>query len=1102
MKHSALIDTDDTFVLSDMDLYNWGPFGGRHHFSIHPEGTAIVGPTGSGKTTIIDALMTLIVPRPSYNLASSGGHESDDRTLMSYLRGDSGGGDGINDATLASRPGKTITGLCVTLDNGHKKVRLATLIWMDSGSRANADRRDLWFFCENNDTTLDDLLRLHHEGGVRRIKKIAEEIQGLHVHGTKKHYLAQVRRHFEVGENAFTLLNRAAGLKQLNSVDEIFRELVLDDHSKFVQALEVAKTFDVLTTIHEELIIAKKQQTSLQPLESLNRRYCKQGTRKAELEQLEQLLPAWFGQEGARLWCLKHERLDAEIKEMSSAIDTADRELEHQKSVTEYLQGLFIQQGGADIKQIEKTIELCKKLLGEKRQKAASYQQLVANLQTSGLKLMDDLTASSFHSNRETASAHQRELVPFEQNKQEAVDEARARLHASKENLQKLEEELEEVKARPDSNVPASFQRFRQDLCEAIDLDEKDLPFIAELLEVKVEHRAWRGAIERALGGHRLRLLVPEGKLRTALVWVNDRHNLLHVRLMEAKAKVGEAKFMEDGFARMLNFKPHPLLDPVKALIADIDRHCVADTETLRNTLRAMTMQGTMSGRSGQFEKRDKRPLDSDWFTGFSNKDLLSDLTQRYQDEKTTLKSCQLVLEGQDGELKQVQTKSKSLSLLLECSFDKVDTQPEERELEDSQKRRDELVNPQSESAKAKQQYEEARKKLDEMESQRRELGEQRSVLSSQQQGALKHLKESEARMGNLSEEEQQIAERYFHKVSDPTALEKSENEAQKKLHGELDDIRLELGELKTKIVRQMGKAKECDTGSLVELEDDVRDIDGYLGRLRILNLEALPEKRERFLSYLNQSSDQGVNQLLSEIDNEVGRIKERISQLNTTLDRVDYQDGRILQLIPQSVQHESLRELDRARTSLRSARLIDEQEGESHYAALKKVVDILREKATNRNLSGARAMLDPRYRLQFAFETVDRDTKQSIDRRTSSKGGSGGEKEIIASYILTASLSYALCPDDSPNPLFGTVVLDEAFSKSSQTVAAKIIAALKEFGLHALFVTPNKEMQLLRKHTRSAVLVHRKDFQSVLTEMSWEEIDERLSKNHDTQNP
>jgi uncharacterized protein YPO0396 len=104
----------------------------------------------------------------------------------------------------------------------------------------------------------------------------------------------------------------------------------------------------------------------------------------------------------------------------------------------------------------------------------------------------------------------------------------------------------------------------------------------------------------------------------------------------------------------------------------------------------------------------------------------------------------------------------------------------------------------------------------------------------------------------------------------------------------------------------------------------------------------------------------------------------------------------------------------------------------------------------------------------------LDRATGQVLERRTGSQGGSGGEKEIIASYVLTASLSYALCPG-AQAPLFGTIVLDEAFSKSSQAVAARIIQALREFGLHALFVTPNKELRLLRNHTRSAVLVHRR---------------------------
>ena len=101
---------------------------------------------------------------------------------------------------------------------------------------------------------------------------------------------------------------------------------------------------------------------------------------------------------------------------------------------------------------------------------------------------------------------------------------------------------------------------------------------------------------------------------------------------------------------------------------------------------------------------------------------------------------------------------------------------------------------------------------------------------------------------------------------------------------------------------------------------------------------------------------------------------------------------------------------------------------------------------------------------------------------------GSGGEKEIIASYVLTASLSYALCPDGSSRPLFGTIVLDEAFRAAPHAVAGRIIAALREFGLHAVFITPNKEMRLLRHHTRSAVVVHRRGgIQSGF--LSWEAL-------------
>lgn len=70
-------------------------------------------------------------------------------------------------------------------------------------------------------------------------------------------------------------------------------------------------------------------------------------------------------------------------------------------------------------------------------------------------------------------------------------------------------------------------------------------------------------------------------------------------------------------------------------------------------------------------------------------------------------------------------------------------------------------------------------------------------------------------------------------------------------------------------------------------------------------------------------------------------------------------------------------------------------------------------------------------------------------------------------------------------------MVLDEAFSRTSQAVAARIVAALRAFGLHPLFVTPNKELRLLREHTRRAILVHREGSRARLASLSWEEIDQ-----------
>ena len=194
----------------------------------------------------------------------------------------------------------------------------------------------------------------------------------------------------------------------------------------------------------------------------------------------------------------------------------------------------------------------------------------------------------------------------------------------------KISQLLEKVRQRPDSNIPPRFHEFRAALAEKLSMNESELPFLAELVEVKSNESAWRGAIERAMGSERLRILVDEASMKSALHWVNHRDNRLHVRLQAASSNVTRREFAAEGYTQKLNFKPHAFIETAKDLLARHDRHCVTSAEELRTTEYAMTVEGTMSGRRGKFEKQDQRRLSDGWMTGFDNKSQLKSLTQQF----------------------------------------------------------------------------------------------------------------------------------------------------------------------------------------------------------------------------------------------------------------------------------------------------------------------------------------------------------------------------------------------------------------------------------------------------------------------------------------
>ncbi|MDP1541517.1 MAG: ATP-binding protein, partial [Polycyclovorans sp.] len=76
------------FRLHRLEVFNWGTFDGRV-WILHPDGknALLTGDIGSGKSTLVDAVTTLLVPahRVAYNKAA--GADNRERTLRSYVLG-------------------------------------------------------------------------------------------------------------------------------------------------------------------------------------------------------------------------------------------------------------------------------------------------------------------------------------------------------------------------------------------------------------------------------------------------------------------------------------------------------------------------------------------------------------------------------------------------------------------------------------------------------------------------------------------------------------------------------------------------------------------------------------------------------------------------------------------------------------------------------------------------------------------------------------------------------------------------------------------------------------------------------------------------------
>lgn len=1087
--------------LAELSVYNWGSFNGLHTAKIDPQGTLITGDNGAGKSTLIDGLMALLLPagRATFNVAAAQGDRSD-RTLLSYMRGSFGSAhDGNTTRVKSKRDGPVVTGLRALYqgDDG-SRITLAVLFWTTQSGNSLSDVKRLYVVARRN-LQLKEMLDAFGEGNARALKqwlKNDPEINSCDERFSDYQTLYRKYLYME-NRNAPALLSRALGLKKIDDLTSLIRELVLEPSTVKEDARKVVDEFDNLVATHNQLIDARAQKEHLLKLPELAETLKKITTNLQHLMSERDGLAAYFGELCYHLWNEKLAELETALEKLSLSIRQISEQEEDADLRAEQCHEDYINAGGGRIESLKNELDNARSRLQQIIVRSSAYQQDARKL-----ALDDKLSEEQFNNNQSQVASQLENMQAAKHEAQNSFAGVSGELSRLQEAQKKIDDEIREVAARPDSSIKPGFQKLRDELVADLGFEREQCMFIGELLDVNEQQRHWQGAIERALGGLRTTLAVPAEGYAMVTRWLNARHTGLHVRVQVVRPHKGRADFKSQGFLRKLQWREHPYREWLKQHLAGFDLQCVSSTEELDATPYSMTRQGLMHKGKGRFEKKDQYKIDdrSDWQLGFSNKSRLALLQS---DQKALTQQLNDALKQVEKARTDLDNLSKRESLwekLRDYQWHEINAPYWQSRVDDMQLDLKSLQQAGSDLEKSRQRWEHSKQKLAEIRQQKEQYKIQQGELKNKIEEANdKRQSAANAAAYGLENTVRELLNKRVGKLQADN-LEKVtvlEHEFRQAIEKSLDKYGHDKSRAENAAINIMSSFRQKWEIIAVDWRCEIESLDDYLEHLRQLNEEGLPHLVDQFTERLNKHATQSLARIRQRLDAERDDILERIDIINRVLARTEFRSGSHLKLGAKTEKYPHVIAFNQSvRKALAQATSKDH---EARFQQLKQVVEIL-EKASNPTTSGtleSMRLLDSRYQMSFYAEELDSQTGEVRDVLRSSSGKSGGEKESFAGTIVAASLAYVLTPEGYDRPVYSTVFLDEAFSNTAEAVSRRVLRVFKELHIHVNLITPYKNLNLARESASSLLIAERdqEKHESHLCEVTWVEIDRRLQE-------
>ncbi|MDR0592934.1 MAG: AAA family ATPase, partial [Bifidobacteriaceae bacterium] len=620
--------------LERVEMVNWGTFhGGPHRIDLARQGYLLTGPSGSGKSSLVDAISAVLMPRKkvAFNAAATDAAGRSDRSLLSYVRGAWRHGEDAESGEVATdylRPGATWSGIALryATADAAAPVTLVKLFAIDRGKNTNADVKELCLILRQPVELMQFAPHLEAGLAVRAIKAAWPDAQA-----TDRHSLFAERfcRIMGVPADTMALLHKAQSAKSLESLDALFRGFMLPRPKTFEIADQAAAQFRELSDAHARVVQARRQVEQLEPLPALVSAN-KQATE--QVRRVERLVESVEPYRDKRKRALAEEELAAltvKLELAESAEAQARRAADEAQEQYLAARAAYERQGGQALLRLENAVERARERLAVV---GRSRDELSRDLARVGI----DLPGSAEELAELKAAGRGDDQAGAADQLQRHSEAAVAARDAILAELKETRAELEAV-AQSRSNLPVAQLQARELLARVSGVPLAQLPFAGELMEVPEQHSDWRGAFERVLRPLAMSLLVP-AKHGQAITAAADAHNLrtrLVFRIVPADAPRVERPVMPDSLALRVAVKDGPLAGWLSAtLTRRYDYACVGDPAELAPVERGVTRAGQVKHGRDHHEKDDRAEVGDRrrWIMGFDNEARLDRLQAAIRD--------------------------------------------------------------------------------------------------------------------------------------------------------------------------------------------------------------------------------------------------------------------------------------------------------------------------------------------------------------------------------------------------------------------------------------------------------------------------------------